>query len=548
MKALEEAALVGTARQPDRAQVALGGDLPVDTLVTELGDASAIERRVLLAAALHDAYARAGRMPRSDVDVVPPASAETSPVCNPPVTALIADLLDIRPRVLLAEALGRLERAGLIVTPALLPGLLDTRDPLLATVLPRVMGERGRWLVALTGGDEWLIDDAPDPAEARRLWEEGPFPRRLAVLRARRQVAPAEGCEWIAESWATEHAEQRVQFLGVLGETLEASDAAFLEQALDDRSANVRAAAARLLARLPHSDAAHRFAERADELLTYQSPSSHGIRARMQKAIGLSSVGTLTVHSPEQWDPSWERDGIAAKPPKGVGERAHWLTEALALVAPERWTRRFETDARTLVGAAVKTDWAIPVLQGWSLAASAVGDHAWAAALWDAWLDEPALDDPKLGHAPAYQERLARGRLMITLHRAMSPDDAESRALALMRRATTELPFGLSVIVDMVPAPWGVEYSRRFLAELAPLRAVAAATSQWAPGTWFESLEPIAMRLAPASFIDALALEQRISSLDALPPAYRRGLDEFREIVRLRQRIHEEIPGEQLRR
>jgi hypothetical protein len=188
------------------------------------------------------------------------------------------------------------------------------------------------------------------------------------------------------------------------------------------------------------------------------------------------------------------------------------------------------------------------VLQGWSLAAIAVGDHAWAAALWDAWLDEPALDDPKLGHAPAYQERLARGRLMITLHRAMSADDAESRALALMRRATSELPFGLSVIVDMVPTPWGVEYSRRFLAELAPLRAVAAATSQWAPGTWFESLEPVAMRLAPASFIDALALEQRISSLDALPPAYRRGLDEFREIVRLRQRIHEEIPGEQLRR
>ena len=548
MKSLEEAALVGTARQPDRAQASLGGDLPVDALVSELGEACGVERRVLLAAALHDTYARAGRIPRSDVDVVPPAGTETRPVCTPSVTALIAELLDVRPRVLLAEALGRLERAGAIVAPALLPDLLDTRDPLLAAVLPRVMGERGRWLVALTGADDWLIDHAPDPAEARRLWEEGPFPRRLAVLRARREVAPAEGREWIAESWAAEPAEHRAQFLGVLGETLEAGDAAFLEETLTDRSANVRASAARLLARLPHGDAAHRFAERADALLAYQSPSTHGIRARMQKAIGLASVGTLLVHPPEQWDPAWDRDGIVAKPPKGVGERAHWLTEALALVAPERWSRRFETDPHTLIRAALKTDWASAVLQGWSLAAVALGDHAWAAALWDAWLDEPTLDDPELGHAPTLQDRLTRGRLMIALHHALSGDDAESRALALMRRATTELPFGLNVIVDMVPTPWGVEYSRRFLAELAPLRAVAAATSQWAPGTWFESLEPVAMRLAPASFNDALELEHRISSLEALPPAYRRGLDEFRNIVRLRQRIHEEIPGEPLRR
>jgi Family of unknown function (DUF5691) len=543
MKALEEAALVGTARQPDRAQAALGGDLPVDALVSEIKEASGVERRVLLAAALHETYARAGRMPRADVEVVQPAGTEIRPVCGPSVTALIAELLDVKPRVLLAEALGRLERAGAIVTPALLPDLLDTRDPLLATVLPRVLGERGRWLVALTGGDDWLIDDVPDPAEAHRVWEEGTFPRRLVVLRARRHVAPAEGREWITESWTAEHAEQRMQLLGVVGETLTTDDAAFLEQALADRSANVRAAAARLLARLPNGDAAHRFAERADALLDYESSSGHGIRARLQKAVGMASVGTLGVHPPQQWDPAWERDGIAAKPPKGVGERAHWLTEALALVAPERWSRRFETDPHTLIRAALKTEWAAAVLHGWSLAAAAVEDHAWAAALWDTWLDEP-----ELGDATTHQERLARGGLMIALHRAMSVDDAEARALKLMRRATTELPFGLNVIVDMVPTPWGVEYSRRFLAELAPLRAVAAATSQWAPGTWFESLEPVAMRLAPASFTDALALEQRISSLEALPPAYRRGLDEFRTIVRLRQRIHEEIPGEPLRR
>ena len=55
------------------------------------------------------------------------------------------------------------------------------------------------------------------------------------------------------------------------------------------------------------------------------------------------------------------------------------------------------------------------------------------------------------------------------------------------------------------------------------------------------------MRLAPAAFADALALERELSSADALPAAYRRKLDEFRDTVSLRQRIHEEIPGDPAR-
>jgi len=117
-----------------------------------------------------------------------------------------------------------------------------------------------------------------------------------------------------------------------------------------------------------------------------------------------------------------------------------------------------------------------------------------------------------------------------------------------MRRTPVELPIGLAVLVHVVPAPWSVEHSRRFLAELAPLLASAAAATQWTPGTWFESLEPVAMRLAPAAFPDALALERDLTSIDTLPPAYRRKLEEFRDVVRLRQRIHEEIPGEPTRR
>ena len=579
MKALVEAALVGTTRQPDRARDALRGDSPVDALIRSslsvdmiaiprlaslapndmshserraegptsrnrdlpFDGAVAAERSLLLAAAAHDTYRRAGRMPRTDLDALPPAKPEIAPGCAPAVAALLADLLAIRPRVLLAEALARLRGAGVIVAPALLPDLLDTRDPLLAEVLPHVIGERGRWLVALTGGDDWLVDDTPDPAEARRVWDEDRLPRRLAVFRARRYSDPADARAWVDASWSAESAEHRAQILGVLAETLGPDDAAFLEQALADRSANVRAVAARLLARLPHTETARRFAARADAMLDYDAPSTSGLRARVGKAVGLAMSGTLTVHPPEQWDPVWERDGIAAKPPRGSGERAYWLVESLALVAPEHWTQRFDADPRTLIRAALNSEWSIPVLLGWSQAAIAVGDETWAAALWDAW-----RDDVNAGDATTIESSV-RGNISMALLRAMSRDDAELRTLSLMRRASAELPIGLAVLVHVVPAPFSAAHSRRFLTELAPLLSAAAA-SQWTPGTWFESLEPIAMRLAPETFDDALALERDLSSADTLPPAYRRKLDEFRDVVRLRQRIHEEIPGEPARR
>ena len=557
MKTLVDAALVGTARQPDRARTALeGGDSPVDALVAVIpgersssrnrdhpsGDAVSLERHLLLAAAAHDTYVRAGRMPRTDADVVLPAGPETAPHCTRGASVLLGDLLAIRPRALLAEALARLRIAGVIVAPALLPDLLDTRDPLLAELLPHVIGERGRWLVALTGGDDWLVDDAPDPAEARRVWEEDGLPRRLAVLRARRGADAADARDWVATSWSAESADHRAQILDVLGETLEPDDAPFLEQSLADRSASVRAVAARLLARLPRTGAAQRFATRADAMLEYDAPSAGGLRARVGKVVGLAPAGTLTVHPPEQWNPAWERDGIAAKPPRGMGERAHWLVESLALVAPEHWTQRFDADPRSLIRAALKSEWGVPVLLGWSRAATAIGDATWAAALWDAWLDDVKRDD-----ATTTLDSSARGSAMMALHRVLSLSDAESRALALMRRTPAELPIGLAVLVHVVPAPWSAEYSRRFLAELAPLLRAAASSSQWTPGTWFESLDAIAMRLAPAAFDDALALERDLSAADTLPPAYRRKLDELRDVVRLRQRIHEEIPGEPAR-
>src|SRR2546430_7265667 len=80
-------------------------------------------------------------------------------------------------------------------------------------------------------------------------------------------------------------------------------------------------------------------ADRASTLLSYAPPAG-GAWARVKSTIAGPPVGALTASPPPTLDASWARDGIPPKPPKGMGERAHWLAALLALVPPTRWEER----------------------------------------------------------------------------------------------------------------------------------------------------------------------------------------------------------------
>ena len=173
--------------------------------------------------------------------------------------------------------------------------------------------------------------------------------------------------------------------------------------------------------------------------------------------------------------------------------------------------------------------------QGWSLAALLTGDAAWAVALWDAW------DASKPGDKSAPHESAARGTMLLQLLRRLPRADAEARVLDLMKRPLGEIPFGLAALVDAAPRPWSAPFATQFFTQLRDQVHAAASAAQWTAGIWFETLTPIALALAPESFADALDLERRLGEIETLPPAYRRKLDELRDTVRLRHRIHQEI-------
>src|SRR5262249_23302895 len=217
---------------------------------------------------------------------------------------------------------------------------LEEADASVRAALTPVVGERGRWLARLNDAWQWPAR-APLPAgqlppDAEAIWDEGNFAERVAVLKQLRAADPTQARDWLAEVWSKEKAEQRAELLQIFDFALHPADEPFLEQALDDRSAAVRAEAPAYPRRLPSSSLAQRMRARADAMLTFAPAASGGFLKKLKAAVGGGS-GTIAVEMPAAIDAAWERDGIPIKPPSGIGQKAFWLLRTLAAVAASHW-------------------------------------------------------------------------------------------------------------------------------------------------------------------------------------------------------------------
>ncbi|MFE9336052.1 DUF5691 domain-containing protein [Streptomyces sp. NPDC007063] len=252
---------------------------------------------------------------------------------------------------LLPQWLTEANAHGYRAPAALLPALLDAaraRTDLRAETLA-FAGPRALWLARYNADWKFALRDgvrrrAPDgrPDETGRVWQEGLFAERVALLTAVRRRDPEAATTLLASTWQTERAEDRLMFLDSLREGLRSSDEPFLERALTDRSRTVRATAAELLTALPGSALAARMADRARGCVAPDSTGGSGI----------------AVTAPSTCDAAMQRDGIVPKPPSGRGERAWWLCQLVEAAPLEVWGER-------LGGATPAEIVALPVADGW---------------------------------------------------------------------------------------------------------------------------------------------------------------------------------------
>ncbi|QNP70680.1 hypothetical protein IAG44_15400 [Streptomyces roseirectus] len=290
--------------------------------------------------------------------------------------------------------------------PQLLPALLDAargRTDLRPAAL-EFAGPRALWLARLnsdwrfalraTAGDGAVLPAPEETERVRRLWEEGLFAERVTLLLALRARDADAGRDLLTATWATERAEDRLMFLDSLRTGLGPRDEPFLEQALSDRSRNVRATAAELLSALPGSALAGRMAARARTCVAVDR---------------TAEVPTIVVEAPHECDAGMERDGVIRTAPTGRGERSWWLGQLVEAAPLDTWSARLGgRTPQEIVALPVSDGWLGELHAAWCRAAVRQGDASWSRAL----LGAPSAPD---AGGPGAVSLAERARLLGTL-------------------------------------------------------------------------------------------------------------------------------------
>ena len=399
---LASTALVGTDRRPYH------GDL-------------------LLDAAVQVARRRAGQWLR-EAGEQEPAPVEDRPAVPRRAAERLVRILGGEFDRLLPEWLATAAATGRRVPPFVLPELLDRgrRDRSIRAHLGVLAGQRGRWLAGLNPAWAYLLEEPTG-----ETWELGSSADRRAYLRHLRSTGPDEARELLESTWERETPDDRAEFVEVLADGLSMADEPFLENALDDRRREVRQQAANLLTRLPGSRLALRMAA----------------RARACVAVGAREI---TVEPPTACDKAMERDGVRAKPPRGIGERAWWLQQVVARAPLTLWGEPAGLLAMKI------PDWDSDIKAAWVRAAVLQRDPAWARAMF-AWdpiadlLDALGPDEQQRLAAEFVQRHDLDSQLIMVLG-GVSPHWREGLATAVLKKilkvASTQ-PWNLGELVRL---------------------------------------------------------------------------------------------------
>lgn len=485
------------------------------------------EGQLLLRAGTRGVIQQAGHVPLTGVARVTAAPPDVRRCGEGRLTGLLQNALATDAQELLAEFLRQMNAHHRLLPHELLPQALAVSDVELRELLLPVLGERGRWLARLNPEWSWVSSgvgtlSGGDLDLLRREWEEGTNRDRCRALRALRLADAAEARTLLEGTFKGEKADHRAQLVAVLEAGLGLGDEAFLESCLDNRSSQVREAAAGLLARLPEAGLAHRMAERAARML---ATTTEGKVFRKRR---------LTCSPPEDVDKTWERDGIAVKAPSGRGKRAYWAERVLSAVPPMHWVRTLGMEPAALIAAIEDDPFELAVLAGWTRSAATFAGESkiWLWPLWERWAGRAERLSGK-----GAEDAFAQLQLLLPV---MAPSDGERGVLQLLEAAGKGEGAGPLAMLTRLPRPWSKEFARRYLslARRVLERSAENAAYQWAnslftagkaiPREMFgEALTPWAVKPAERSTWHVQAIERETAR--------------FAEIVQTRRAFYEDV-------
>lgn len=354
------AALVGTARQPFVVPAATH---QLGNLLSQLKERST-EATLLLTAAAVTLYQRAGWQPEKYAGVtVEPCDRDDLPRCSPHAAYFLQQMLQGQCPQVLPEWCVIAAKHQQRVPERDLPELLDLgrqQSHLRPAILP-ILGQRGRWLAAQNPDWSYAVEVMTETD-----WETSHSAARSLYLKERRSQNPDRARELLQTTWSQESASDRAKFLKTFDIGLSMADEPFLEEALSDRSKDVRRIAAEQLANLPHSRLSQRMSQRLEALLSLK--------------VAAGRTFDFKLELPKACDAEMQRDGIELKPRSGVGERAWWLLQIIKATPLQFWEQFGKIDAREWLKIAQINEWKTVILEGWKIAAQNQRNYQWAQA------------------------------------------------------------------------------------------------------------------------------------------------------------------------
>ncbi|HKY45353.1 MAG TPA: DUF5691 domain-containing protein, partial [Pyrinomonadaceae bacterium] len=323
------------------------------------------ESLLLSAASVVGLYRNAGVVPPSDTQPLPEAcDRDDVSRGNRASGQHLALMLDGEFKEVLREWLAAMSRAQKRVPEEYLPALLDLgRDEWdLRSMIVPVLGKRGEWLAALNR--DWSYATRRDEKD---VWETGERQDRELLIEHLRDVDPARAREVLATTFSQESAKERVAFLEKFAIGLNSSDETFLNEALNDRSVEVRRVARALLARLP-SEFSRRLQGLVNQVLSFKKP-----------LMGKARIEVTLPEDPIEWLKAneIEIDSPPRTAAKSVGPKGWALKEMISLIPTAYWVERWNKSPIEIIRAADESEWRESFVEGFVAAAQRNRDPDW---------------------------------------------------------------------------------------------------------------------------------------------------------------------------
>lgn len=359
-------AMMGT----DKKQIS-ASDMPaaieeVASLVNENNTKDKEEKFIQLAAIAYN-YRQCGIIPAQKEIMMPLAPAEEKEYCNQAALQALQDIISEESMPLLKFWIQHCYEKQQIVSPEMVPLLLQTgtQQKKLQLLIASCCGKRGEWLSSFNPA--WIFSSAQTDEE---LWQTGTIEQRKEILKQIRKTDPVKARELVEQTWALEDAATKTSFLEILGENAVADDIPFLEGLLNEKSKKVKEEALKLLKQIPGSTI----------LEQYQEVIRQTVSIKKGKVLlGMGNKTTLDFHLPASIPEEVFKSGIEKlSGQKNISDESFIVYQLVSYIPPFFWKQHLECSAPEVIELFKKSEEGKRMIPALGLAVSRFKEIEWA--------------------------------------------------------------------------------------------------------------------------------------------------------------------------